>query len=134
MTERRFTLAEANDLLPQFRALLQELAEVRRRALVAGRDLKRAVTRAGENGGSEGASRALVALDAFANRVARTRRIMESHGAVLKDASRGLVDFPARSGGREIYLCWQLGEEEILWWHDPEAGFAGRRPVSDLEE
>jgi hypothetical protein len=48
---------------------------------------------------------------------------------VLRDLGRGLIDFPSMRGGEEIYLCWQEGEPEIGFWHTPEAGFAGRRPL-----
>ena len=50
---------------------------------------------------------------------------------VLRDLDRGLLDFPALRDGVEIYLCWEEGEEEIGWWHEPEAGFAGRRALDD---
>jgi uncharacterized protein DUF2203 len=50
---------------------------------------------------------------------------------VLRDLDRGLVDFPALRGGREVYLCWQEGEPGIGFWHEPDAGFAGRRPLDD---
>jgi hypothetical protein len=50
---------------------------------------------------------------------------------VLRDLDRGLVDFPALREGAEIYLCWQEGEEEIGFWHEPDAGFTGRRPLDD---
>ena len=48
---------------------------------------------------------------------------------VLRDLERGLVDFPALRDGREIYLCWEEGEEEIGFWHDLDAGYGGRRPL-----
>ena len=51
---------------------------------------------------------------------------------VLRDLDRGLVDFPALRDGTEIYLCWQEGEDEIAFWHEPEAGFAGRRGLDDV--
>ena len=50
---------------------------------------------------------------------------------VLRDLDRGLVDFPAVRDGQEIYLCWEEGEEQIAFWHEPDAGFAGRRPLGD---
>ncbi|MEM3087172.1 MAG: DUF2203 domain-containing protein [Halobacteria archaeon] len=55
-------------------------------------------------------------------------------GAVVKDWHAGLVDFPARHQGREIFLCWKRGEDTIRFWHDVEAGFQGRQPVELLEE
>jgi hypothetical protein len=57
---------------------------------------------------------------------------LTAEGIVLRDLDAGLVDFPARLGdGREYLLCWVLGEPAVEWWHWPEAGFAGRRPLSD---
>lgn len=55
-------------------------------------------------------------------------------GAIVKDWHAGLVDFPAKHQGRDICLCWKKGEETIRFWHDMEAGFAGRQPVELLEE
>lgn len=57
---------------------------------------------------------------------------LAAEGVVLRDITRGLVDFPARSpGGRWYWLCWLVGEEAVAWWHWPEDGFAGRRPLAD---
>ncbi len=55
-------------------------------------------------------------------------------GAVVKDWHAGLVDFPAKHRGRDIFLCWKKGEETIRFWHDAQAGFTGRQPVETLEE
>jgi hypothetical protein len=58
---------------------------------------------------------------------------LTEEGIVLRDLDAGLVDFPARlEDGREYLLCWVLGEPAVAWWHWPDAGFAGRRPLSDL--
>jgi hypothetical protein len=54
---------------------------------------------------------------------------LEDQGIVLRDPDRGLIDFRALHSGREVLLCWQLGEEDLGWWHLPEDGFAGRRPL-----
>jgi hypothetical protein len=54
---------------------------------------------------------------------------LEEQGIVLRDPDRGLIDFRALHSGREVLLCWQLGEEGLGWWHLPEDGFAGRRPL-----
>ncbi|MFZ0092050.1 MAG: DUF2203 domain-containing protein [Solirubrobacteraceae bacterium] len=49
---------------------------------------------------------------------------------VLRDVDRGLIDFPAVRDGEEVYLCWLVDEEETIgFWHEPDAGFAGRRPL-----
>jgi len=54
---------------------------------------------------------------------------LEEEGIILRDPERGLIDFTALHNGREVLLCWQLGEDELAWWHFPDAGFAGRRPL-----
>lgn len=56
-------------------------------------------------------------------------------GVEVKDLDVGLIDFPTVRRGRPIYLCWKLGEgERITWWHEPNTGFAGRRPIAELYE
>jgi hypothetical protein len=47
----------------------------------------------------------------------------------IKDVSRGLVDFPALIGGREVFLCWEQGDEDIEFWHELDGGFAGRERI-----
>ena len=55
---------------------------------------------------------------------------LESLGVQLKDFERGLIDFPSLRDGRVVLLCWQLGEgDEVEWWHDVDAGYAGRTPL-----
>jgi Uncharacterized conserved protein (DUF2203) len=54
---------------------------------------------------------------------------LDAVDVVLRDVERGLIDFPAIRDGEEIYLCWLLDEHEIGFWHEPDAGFAGRRPL-----
>jgi hypothetical protein len=56
---------------------------------------------------------------------------LEAMDIVLRDVERGLVDFPALRDGEEIYVCWLVDDErDIGFWHGPEAGFAGRRPLT----
>jgi len=55
---------------------------------------------------------------------------LSDRGIILRDASQALVDFPSRTaGGRPVLLCWQDCEDDIAWWHFPDDGFAGRRPL-----
>jgi hypothetical protein len=53
-------------------------------------------------------------------------------GCELKDPRQGLLDFPAQDGRQPLILCWKMGEKRVEWWHPVDAGFAGRRPVSEL--
>lgn len=59
---------------------------------------------------------------------------LKDAGCMIKNIDEGIVDWHARTGGREVFLCWKLGEKQIAFWHDPEAGFAGRRPISEFFE
>jgi hypothetical protein len=52
---------------------------------------------------------------------------------ILRDIASGLVDFPALVSGRQVWLCWQLGEDDVSWWHELEAGVAGRQPLIELK-
>ncbi len=57
---------------------------------------------------------------------------LEGRGAILRDLNTGLVDFLAKAGRAEIYLCWRLGETSIGFWHGLGEGFAGRKPIASL--
>lgn len=67
-------------------------------------------------------------IDQMAAAVAR----IDALGLTLRDIERGLIDFPALVSGRQVWLCWQLGEGDVAWWHELESGFGSRRPLADL--
>lgn len=67
------------------------------------------------------------------DRLSGLREELEEIGCELKDYASGLVDFPATLNGRDVLLCWTLGEEQISFWHDVEGGAANRRPISECE-
>lgn len=58
---------------------------------------------------------------------------IDGWGIALRDIDTGLVDFPALVSGRQVWLCWRLGEAEVGWWHGLEDGVAGRRPLAEME-
>ena len=66
-------------------------------------------------------------------RMEGTVRQIDAWGVTLRDIGSGLVDFPALVNGRPVWLCWRLGEDEVAYWHELDAGFAGRRPLIELE-
>ncbi|MEM7403999.1 MAG: DUF2203 domain-containing protein [Pseudomonadota bacterium] len=57
---------------------------------------------------------------------------VQATGCTIKRLDIGLVDWYAEREGREVFLCWQLGEKEVGYWHEIDAGFAGRRPISEF--
>lgn len=123
-----FNIEEANVLLPTVRRILTSLSRAHGRATALREAAQRAGEGAAESGGgfmTEGVAY-VGALMALAEGAAE----LEALGVQLKDFERGLVDFPAMRDGRVVLLCWQLGEgDRIEWWHDLEAGFAGRQPL-----
>jgi hypothetical protein len=64
--------------------------------------------------------------------VQRILERIQTMGFQVKDVEAGLIDFPCMRNGEEVLLCYRLGEPDILFWHDLESGFAGRRPVEEL--
>jgi hypothetical protein len=119
---RRFDLEEANAMLPEIRESLERMRRARRVILKSGERVKEAST--GNGGGSE-ANEYREATDLLRREVER----FSEEGIILRDVETGLVDFPAEREGRTVYLCWRLGEDRVRFWHDPDTGFAGRRPL-----
>jgi|SRR5882724_2644754 len=122
-----FTVEEANALLPSVRQLLQRLQRFRRRLSAYRQEARQAAEQADQGGGGipDGLLYARL-LTNFAGEMSD----LESMGVQLKDFERGLVDFPSMRDGRVVLLCWQLNEgDELAWWHDMDAGFAGRTPL-----
>lgn len=71
----------------------------------------------------------------LASEVRALVRAVAEMGVLVKGLEEGLIDFPSIRRGREIYLCWKLGEgDHISWWHEVDAGFTGRRPIAELYE
>ena len=129
---RYFTVDEANATLEEVRPLVEQLVGYARTLAVAqARWAELSGTMAGNGGGfppSELAD-AAEAVDRARADVARTVNAIHALGAVVKDLETGLIDFPALHRGQEVLLCWQLGEDEVAYWHDLESGFAGRRSL-----
>ena len=122
-----FTVQEANALLPDVRIILAKIQRAHRR-LTRYRDEAKKAAEAAEQGGggiAEGVEYASVLTELTVQLAA-----LEGLGVQLKDFERGLVDFPSLREGRVVLLCWQMGEgDELEWWHDVDAGFAGRTPL-----
>jgi len=130
---RLFTIEQANAMLPLVRAICTDLSNLARDVmerrhrlalLTAGRDLK-----AGDPYSDELAHME-AELEGDASRLQGYVDELRELGVEPKGALEGLVDFPCELDGRVVYLCWKLGEPEVLFWHDLEAGFTGRQPLT----
>jgi hypothetical protein len=122
--ERHFSRAEANALLPQLTELLSRLRDAKDELTDAEAHEALAEAASTNGGGEEGRQVGVAFLE-----VRRMLETIERSGIVLRDIDRGLVDFPAVIDGREAYLCWELGEDEVGFWHDMDAGYGGREPL-----
>jgi hypothetical protein len=124
--DRHYTLDEANAALSAVGDLLVRLRSAREQ--LSDSEAREALAEAGPTNGGGAPGR--VVSEAF---LALRDGLVElrEREVVLRDLDRGLVDFPAMRDGREIYLCWEEGEDEIGFWHDLETGFAGRQPLDD---
>lgn len=134
---RFYGIDEANEQLVEVRPLLERLA-AQRLDLIRLRD--RAVT-AG-SGASSTADASDDTDEELRNLRLRMQGIIDQMQAavtridaldiVLRDIETGLIDFPALVAGRQVWLCWRLGEDDVAWWHELSSGFGARRPFSEL--
>jgi len=130
MEERIFTLAEAQSLLPRLRIVLAEIGQEWERIS----KLNPEIQKARDSAPLDGYSKFGVDYVESVSRLMSLIQQIKDLGVLLKDVEKGLCDFPYIKDGRTVYLCWQLGEESIQYWHDVETGFAGREPLDDKDE
>ena len=125
---RYFTLPEANEVLNSIRPLMDAIQEIRQAILKKQPEAWPAIEKSAGNGGNRALSNMVQdfeKLDALVHQI-------QDLGVLIKDINLGLLDFPALRDGREVYLCWQYGEDEIAFWHEVEAGFVGRQPIGNF--
>ena len=126
-TMKIFTIQEANALLPSVREVVGKIQRVHRNLGKYRKEAEKA-TEGAERGGG-GISDGLLYAQLLTKLTLLTTGL-EGLGVQIKDFERGLVDFPSLRDGRVVLLCWQMGEgDELEWWHDVDAGFAGRTPL-----
>ena len=102
-----FTPEQANKLLPQVRSIVSRIVELKKEI-----DVEDGIKR----------QEYTDELEVLVGR-------LDEMGIELKDMDIGLIDFPAKKFDEPVYLCWKLGEREVLYWHDLQSGFKGRRPL-----
>jgi hypothetical protein len=122
---KTFTVAEARALLPRVRVVMKEMLAIRQEAMALRPEVWPVLEKAAGNGGSRKAGELLKLFTRFEKLLLE----LQDYGCELKGLEQGLIDFPAVLQGRQVYLCWQYDEPEIAFWHDIDAGFAGRQPL-----
>jgi hypothetical protein len=122
--QKHYTRAEARALLPQIRLWLKRIVQLREELEKREKRLA-SIMQAGCDSGGE-------TVNGWVRLLADIQEVfMEFHRREIqiKDLGRGLIDFPAIIGGKEVFLCWEDGEDDVEFWHDLDAGFAGREPL-----
>lgn len=131
MRPQRFTQEEANALLPRLSDILLQIQESKVKHDQLQEKAAEYAQRMSSNGHviekelNETRQELEQAATALNSLIERVREL----GCEVKDIDQGLVDFRTVRDGREVYLCWKLGEPDVRWWHELETGFAGRRPL-----
>jgi len=123
-----FSLSEANEALKIIRPLMDEVQAIREKILADQPEAWPAIEKSAGNGGNKALSRMVQdfeRLDALIHQILDT-------GVQVKDINSGLLDFSAMRDGREVYLCWKYGEDDIAFWHEVDAGFAGRQSIESF--
>ena len=123
--ERVFTVREANEMLSQLRPLIEELRDEWARI----KELNFEIQKIREKAMSDAYSPHGVEYVESVSHLTLVMDQVREMGVLVKDFEKGLCDFPYIKEDRVVYLCWQLGEERIDYWHDREVGFGGREPL-----
>jgi hypothetical protein len=125
---RYFTLQEANETLNLIRPLMDEVQQIRQKILQNQPEAWPAIEKSVGNGGNRALSNMVQDFEKLETLVHQ----IQDMDVLIKDINLGLLDFPALKDEREVYLCWQYGEGDIAFWHEVEAGFAGRQPIENF--
>ena len=128
MQPRYFTLDEANAALKVIRPLIEQILSIRDAILEKQPEVWPAIERSAGNGGNATLSKI---ADSFGRLDELVHKVLAT-GVQVKDINTGLLDFPAWRQDHEVYLCWKHGEDKIGFWHEVEAGYAGRRPIEEF--
>ena len=124
--QKHYSRDEARSLLPKIREWLRRLDHFRERLQRSEQALK-SLRGAGEDLGGD-------AANSWVRLMLEMRTVLLEfyrRDILIKDAERGLIDFPALIGGREVFLCWEKDEEDIEFWHDLDSGYAGRERLGE---
>jgi hypothetical protein len=125
--KRRFTLEQANKSLPLVSRIVADIVKVHQEAT-------RLQTKLETHRNAREAARMEDQRESMLERLQSLVDELSQVGCELKDYQMGLVDWIGRHKGRDVYLCWKLGEQKIGFWHELQTGFSGRQPVNTLDE
>jgi len=122
--KKHYTREEARSLLPKLRQWLNRLDDMRGELEQNDRRLS-GLMASGQDVGGTLVNKSVTLLGG----IRELLQEFECREIVIKDLERGLVDFPAFVGGKEVFLCWEKDEDDVEFWHDIDSGYAGREPL-----
>lgn len=125
MRKKYFTVQEARQVLPTIKVLMAKAIALSRRMEEDREAIQILAQNASQDSGSPQGTALVTRLVSMAGHL----RAIQETGCLVKSVGDGLVDFPHLKEGREVYLCWKYGEKDIHFWHEMDAGFAGRTPL-----
>jgi len=130
---RRFTLAEAQSLIPRVDLLLREAVSLKSQYQEAEQEMQAIMQRVTLMGGMmvdrDGVIDTRNRRDETRSKLGTAIEQVQEFGCVVKDLDMGLIDFPTLLRDEEVYLCWKLGEPAIAFWHGVDEGFRGRKAI-----
>src|SRR5258706_1115842 len=129
-----FTVNEANDLLPTMRPLVEQILDNIRRLKIASESVIRRDQLDPEAPNLMERLREDDEITRLVEQVKNWVETINGHGCMCKGVEQGLVDFPCVLGSEVVYLCWQLGEPSVNFWHRIEDGFAGRKALLEGDD
>jgi hypothetical protein len=124
-----YTVAQANKALSRVRPLASAMMRAHNEIVALSDEIEGVLEKSRFDSGSPAASRIVLLFSQFET----IMKALQTLGVQVKDPGTGLCDFPARHNGRDILLCWKVGEAHVEWWHDLTTGFKGRRHVRELQ-
>ncbi len=127
MEKRHFTLDEARQLLPLIKQLVGRAVDLSQEMQGYEKEVRRLGENSASNSGSPAGTSYLECLLALRQCIDK----IQQAGCLVQSVQDGLIDFPHWKDDREVYLCWRYGEDDIRYWHEVEAGFAGRQPIEE---
>jgi hypothetical protein len=133
-TTRLFTVNEANELLPELRPLVEQIIENIRRLKSASETVIRREQLDPEAPNLMDRLREDDEVARLIGQVQSSVDAINARGCICKGVEQGLIDFPCLLGAEVVFLCWQLGEPHVVFWHRIEDGFAGRKRLLETDE
>jgi hypothetical protein len=131
LKKRYYTPAEANATLPLLRMIVHDITVVARTLTEQHARLGQ-LQEAAEPAPEHELDVAIAEMESAQEQMHAFERELKELNVELKDYLTGLIDFPARMDGRDVYLCWRLGEPEVAHWHELDGGFAGRQKLTKV--